>query len=328
MKKRLKKYTYKIFIVSILFLLMSCSRSSTEIKEDDGIELVSLMKNAQEALENEDAALFESTFTKHSTPEARSMWKRFLKRKASSDNGQIILLIKYPELERATTTIHVKRLILDVWFDLSNKNNIYKTSWEFIREQSNSQWKIGNIRIDNVSGSIYGILLTDLNEMFQSNFLALDMNGEESLNPAPLLTNTFNALVNEDIEALKTYTVDGTLFSAFSKGIEMPTIENGNTVSGRYNRDQSLSFLKEQIQNIKQSSKDLGVSPNQLIPYFTAYSITSIPDYCTKLKFYIDFDGKPISKDVKSFSVSWSAARLHERWLVESMLIKSMAIYE
>ena len=328
MKERLKKYTYNIFILSILVLLMGCSRSSTEIKEDDGIELVSLMKNAQEALENEDAALFESTFTKHSAPAARSMWKRFLKRKASSDNGQIIQFMEHPELERATTTIHVNRLILDVWFDVSNNNKIYKTSWEFRREQSNSQWKIGNIRIDNVSGSIYGDLLTDLNKMVQSSFLALDMNWEESINPAPLLTNTFNALANEDIEALKTYTVDGTLFSAFSRGIEMPTIENGDTVSGRYNRDQSLSFLKEQIQNIKQSSKDLQVSPDQLIPYFTAYRITSMPDYCTKLRFYIDFDGKQISKDVKRFAVSWSAARLHERWLIESMVIKSMAIYE
>lgn len=328
MKKGLKRYTYGIVILSILCLLMGCGRSSKEIKEDDGIELVSLMQNAQEALENEDAALFESTFTKHFAPTARSLWKRFLKRKASSDNGQIIQLVEYPELERATTTVHVNRLTLYVWFDLSDSNTIYKTSWEFIREQSDSQWKIGNIRIDSVSQGVYGTLLTDLNEMFQSNFLALDMNWEESIDPAPLLTETFNALANEDIEALKTYTVDGTLFSAFSKGIEMPTIENGDTVSGRYNREQSLSFLKEQIQNIKQSSKDLGVSPDQLLPYFTAYSITSIPDYCSKLRFYIDFDGKHISKDVKSFSVSWSAARLHERWLIESMAIKSMAIYE
>jgi hypothetical protein len=328
MKTRLKKYTYSTFIVSILFLLMSCSRSSTKINEDNGIALVSLMKNAQEALENEDAALFESTFTKRDAPTAKSKWKRFLKRKASSDNGQIIQFMEHPELERATTTIHVNRLILDVWFDVSNNNKIYKTSWEFIREQSNAQWKIGNIRIDRVSEGVYGTLLTDLNEMLQSSFLALDMNWEESINPASLLTETFDALVNEDIDALKTYTVDGTLFSAFSNGIEMPTIENGDTVSGKYNRDQSLSFLKEQIQNIKQCSKDLNVSPNQLIPYFTAYSITSIPDYCTKLRFYIDFDGKHISKDIKRFAVSWSAARLHERWLVESMFIKSMAIYE
>jgi len=111
--------------------------------------------------------------------------------------------------------------------------------------------------------------------MFQSSFMALDMNWEGSIDPVPLLTETFNALANEDIEALKTYTVDGTLFiCAFRKGIEMPTIENGDTVSGRYKRDQSLSFLKDQIQNIKQSSKDLGVSPYQLLPYFTAYRIT------------------------------------------------------
>ena len=42
---------------------------------------------------------------------------------------------------------------------------------------------------------------------------------------------------------------------------------NGDTVSGRYNRDQSLSFLKDQIQNIKQSSKDLGVSPENLVRF-------------------------------------------------------------
>ncbi len=86
-------------------------------------------------------------------------------------------------------------------------------------------------RIDSVSQGVYGTLLTDLNEMFQSSFMALDMNWEGSIDPVPLLTETFNALANEDIEALKTYTVDGTLFiCAFRKGIEMPTIENGDTV--------------------------------------------------------------------------------------------------
>ena len=84
MNYRLKECTYKIFIFSVLLLLlMSCGGSSTEnaydVKED-GARLISLMKKAQEAFENEDAVLFESTFTKDSVPQAKSIWKRFLKR--------------------------------------------------------------------------------------------------------------------------------------------------------------------------------------------------------------------------------------------------------
>ena len=337
MKARWKLDAWKIIALTLVLLSLACSRNSTQpvVEEHDGVELVSLMGSAQEALENKDAEGFQSLFPGNSVSSAKSVWNRLLKTRGSSDAYEIMQVISYPELERATTGVHVNRLVLGEWFDFSSeyagKGSVYHTTWIFTREQPDSQWKLQDLKINRSYvgyRSPYGALTSDLNHMDRASFLSLGMEWEDSANPSPLLVKTLQALADEDLEKLKAHTVDGTLFYALSIGVEMPSVASDSSASGKHNRKQSIASLKEQIKNIKQASSTLKVDPNDLKPYFTAYSIISMPEHCTKLDLSIEFDGSGISKRVKSFTVSWSAVRLKDVWLTDSMYVSSTKVYE
>ena len=330
-----RKPSRSIIMAFALFVMFaSCSRNGTEtkeaIKEKDGAEIVALMISAQEALEEEDSERFQSLFSKSFQTTARTLWQLLMNEKDSDLGDEIVLLTSYPELERATTNIHVKRLVLDLWFDLSQtyegRNNVYHTTWALRRGGSDPRWRLENLKIRR-SSLAYGALLIDLNQLLQSDFSALGMEWEESMDPTLLLINTLEALANEDIEALKAYTLDGTLFYAYDNGVEMPTVANDNTVRGKHNREQSLTYLQRQISNLKQSFVHLKASIKDLEPYFTAYRIVSMPAECTKLRLAITFDGRGLSKKVKSLTLSWAAARVNEKWLAESMGIQSIQSY-
>jgi hypothetical protein len=250
--------------------------------------------------------------------------------KNSNLSDKLMRLTSYPELDRATTHLHVKRLILDMWFDLNRvyegRGNVYRTTWIFRRGASDPQWKIENMKVQRASLA-YGALLIDLNQLYQPDFSALRMEWEESVDPTLLLIDTLKALADEDIEALKVYTLDGTLFHAYDNGIEMPTVANDNTVSGKHNREQSLTYLQQQIDNLRKALAQLKANIKDLEPYFTAYRILSMPAECTKLKLAMTFDGKGLSKNVSSLTLSWAAARVNQKWLAESMGIQSIQGY-
>jgi hypothetical protein len=324
-----------IIMATALFILsLSCSGNGTEtkkdIKEQDGADIVALMISAQEALEEKDAERFQSLFSRSFQITGRTVWQRLLAEKDSNLSDELMRLTSYPELERATTHLHVKRLILDMWFDLNHvyegRNNVYHTTWVFRRGASDPQWKIENMKVQRASLA-YGALLIDLNQLYQPDFSALGMEWEESADPTLLLIDTLKALADEDIEALKAYTLDGTLFHAYDNGVEMPTVANDNTVSGKHNREQSLTYLQQQIDNLRKALAQLKANIKDLQPYFTAYRILSMPAECTKLKLAMTFDGRGLSKNVSSLTISWSAARVNEKWLAESMGIQSIQGY-
>jgi hypothetical protein len=330
-----RKLAGTFIMASALFvLLVSCGRNGTEtnkaIQEQDGAEIVALMISAQEALEEEDAERFQSLFSRSFKITGRTVWQRLMAEKASNLNDELIRLAGYPELERASTHLHVKRLILDMWFDLSRvygaRDNVYHTTWVFRRGTPNPEWKIENIKVQRASLA-YGALLMDLNELNQPDFSALRMEWEESVDPTLLLIDTLKALADEDIESLKAFTLDGTLFHAYDNGIEMPTVANGNTVSGKHNREQSLTYLQQQIDNLRKGLAQLKMTAKGLEPYFTAYRILSMPAECTKLKLAMTFDGRGLSKNVSSLTLYWEAAQINEKWLAESMGIQSIQGY-
>ena len=326
---RLSKSIFMAFALCIV--IASCSGNGGEkrdgIKEKDGAEIVTLMISAQEALEEEDPELFQSLFSKSFQTTGRTVWQHLMNEKDSNLRDEIMLLISTPELERVTTNIHVKRLVLDAWFDLNHtyegRNNIYHTTWILRRGGSDPRWKLENLKVIR-SSLAYGSLLIDLNQLFQSDFSALGMAWEESIDPTFLLIDTLEALANEDMEALKALTLDGTLFHAYENGVTMPTVVNDNTTNGQHNREQSLTYLQRQVSNLKQGLGHLRVTIKDLEPYFTAYRIASMPADCTKLKLIITFDGRGLSKEVKSLTLSWAAARVNEKWLAESMGIQSI----
>jgi hypothetical protein len=323
-----------IMAFALFIALVSCNRDGTEtknaIQEQDGTEIVALMISAQEALEEEDAERFQSLFSKNFRITGRTVWQRLMAAKDSNLSDELMRLTSYPELERATTHLHVKRLILDMWFDLNHayegRDNVYHTTWVFRRGALDPQWKIENMKIQRTSLA-YGALLIDLNQLYEPDFSALRMEWEESVDPTLLLIDTLKALAEEDIEALKARTLDGTLFHAFENGVEMPTVSNDNTVSGKHNREQSLTYLQQQISNLRQGLGQLKANIRDLEPYFTAYRILSMPAECTKLKLAMTFDGRGLSKNVNSLTLSWAAAYVNEKWLAESVGIQSIQGY-
>ena len=330
-----RKLARTIIMASALFiLLVSCSRNGTEtdkaIQEQDGAEIVALMISAQEALEEEDAERFQSLFSRSFKITGRTVWQRLMAEKASNLNDELITLTGYPELERANTHLHVKRLSLDMWFDLNRvyggRENVYHTTWVFRRGTPDPEWKIENIKVQRASLA-YGALLIDLNQLYRLDFSALRMEWEESVDPTLLLIDTLKALADEDMEALKAYTLDGTLFHAYDNGVEMLTVANDNTVSGKHNREQALTYLQQQIDNLRKGLAQLKMTVEDLEPYFTAYSILSMPAQCTKLKLAMTFDGRGLSKNVSSLTLYWAAARINEKWLAESMGIQSIQGY-
>ena len=320
---------FALFIFSV-----SCSRNGADIEEgvteQDGAEIVALMISAQEALGEEDSERFQSLFSKSFKTTGRAVWQHLTNVTDSNLGDEMMLLTSYPELERVATTIRVKRLVLDTWFDLNHsyegRNNVYHTTWIFRRGGSDPRWRLEDLKIQR-SSRAYGALLTDLNQLFQSDFSALGMEWEESIDPTLLLVKTLEALANEDIEALKAHTLDGTLFYAYDNGIEMPTVANDETFRGKHNRDQSLTYLQRQISDLKQGLGHLKTNIKALEPYFTAYRIVSMPAECTKLRLAITFDGRGLSKKLKSLTLSWGAARVNEKWLAESMGIQSIQRY-
>lgn len=323
-----------IMACAFFVLFSSCSRNDHETKkglaEQDGADIVALMISAQEALEEEDAERFQALFSKNFQITGRTVWQSLMTEKGSNLRDELWCLTSYPELERATTHLHVKRLILDIWFDLNHayegRDNVYHTSWVFRRGTSDPQWKIENMKIQR-TGFAYGALLIDLNQLFQEDLSALNMEWEESIDPTLLLINTLEGLADEDIEALKACTLDGTLFHAYDNGVEMPTVANDNTVSGKHNREQSLTYLQQQMSNLRKGLAQLKANTKDLVPYFTAYRILSMPADCTKLKLTMTFDGRGLSKDVNTLTLSWAAARINGKWLAESMGIQSIQSY-
>ncbi len=322
----------RLAVSACLFLLVSCSAGGKQevVNENDGAQITALMQKAHEAVKNDNVASFDSLFL--SAEKSQKVWERINKAKEWRGAFRIVELTETPELERAVTTIHVSKLTLQTWFYFheadKRHDKLFSTKWSF--ERSENEWVIDDIYF-NHGLSQYGDIMNDLRQMSRLSFQAMAMDWEEGIDPAPVLDRTYQALSEGNIETLKACTVDGTMFRAHSQNVDMPRIDTGNTAGGKYNRKISKDFWDNNIENIKNFSASLGVAPEFLRPYFGAYRVTSMPPKCTKLMMRMEYDGSRIeglAKNVGKFKVSWTAARMYQRWLAESMYIESIEAYQ
>ncbi len=332
-KMNLTSRAYGTIAAVLLLLSSGCAQKAARpaIEEHDGAELVSLMRGAQQALEEGDAQSFVSLFKEGARPRAERTWKRLYQLRESVGSERIRVLSSFPELERATANVHVERLIPQAFFffydPYEGKNVAYQTKWTFTRGGADSGWKLDDLKIERPGlSSGYGQMMKELGNIRHGGFLALEMDWVTDIDPGELLLRTLHALADADMETLKACTIDGTLFYALEKNIEMPTILNDESVSGKYNREQSIKCLKDQIENIKRFANDMEIDPKNLTPYFNAYRILSLPAECKRLKLLIEFDGSSLTESVESFVISWAGARLKGRWLTESMYVESARI--
>jgi hypothetical protein len=297
------------------------------VDEHDGEEVSSLMKAAQEALGKEDAARFQGLFAKDFASTGRTIYKSLLKRKQTRGSNVFALLMAAPQVKRATPSVRVRRVFLELWFDLraltGGKKKIFHTTWRLRRGgESGSEWKLEHLRTDT-STLAYGSLHADLSSMQSHDLTVLNMKWAEATSPDALVADCLRAFEAKDMEALKARCIDGVLFHALKTGVKMPSVDNGPQ-SGEHNRNQSLAHLQKQAENIAQFSGQLGVKPVELAPHFTAYSIVAVPQYCTKLKLTTEFDGSGMARSVERVGVSWAGVRFYGKWLIDTLAIESI----
>jgi len=235
-------------------------------------------------------------------------------------------LAAHPSLERAEPGIHVSRLVVTEWFDLSretdNRGDVYQTMWTFAR--GDTAWTLWKMRIDRANTS-YHALLRDMQQMGYREYLTLGMDWEEFVDPLPLMRRWLEAAAVEDYDALESRMVAGVYPRAFDMNIDLPTLASDDDWAGESNRESAEKMIEESTTVLKEQAEKLGLKPAELAPFFGAYKVTSMPENCTKLQFYILYGGNEVpAKKVKDFSIEWSAAYINSRWLIEDMLVKSI----
>ncbi|NIM65386.1 MAG: hypothetical protein GTO51_05275 [Candidatus Latescibacteria bacterium] len=321
-----------VFALVCLLFSFSCSQKSSEkatVEENDGSELLALMDSARTAVKKGDFESYQSLYSAIS--QAKTDWNEIESQKKRRGLNRILQLMEPIELERENPSVRITSLSVEAFISFFDEDAAGKTrtpiTWKFRRGEGRSKWMLADLNID-LAEVEYGSLLRDLQRMSRIHFLALQMDWEESINPRPLLLKVYRALAAEDMETLKATTLDGTLFSAFEKKVEMPTLAYEDDVSGRHNRDISTEYLKDLIKNVRIFSNELGISPEELIPYFGSYGVTSLPSGTSKLRVRMNFDGESLSDKVRRFALAWIACRINGRWLIDSVYIESYELYE
>jgi hypothetical protein len=315
-----------------LVVLAACGKEGEQavVDEHDGAEITALMQNAHEAVKNDNVSAFDSLF--FSAQKARKIWERINKAKEWRGMYRVIEFTEAPVIERAVPTIHVDKLALQAWFYFpqadKRHDKLFSTKWTFVKIED--KWGLEDIYF-NHGLSQYGDIMNDLRQMSRLSFQAMAMDWEKGIDPTPVLDRMYQALAEGNIEALKACTIDGTMFRAGSQNVAMPRIATGNTAGGKYNRKISQDSWEHNINNIKNFSSNMGVTPEFLRPYFGAYRIASMPSKCTKVLMRMEYSGKGIPEltgKIGRFRLSWAAARMYQRWLAESMYIESIEGYQ
>jgi hypothetical protein len=284
---------------------------------------MALVAGVKTTVQNDDQMGFEALFTSPSV--AKPAWKRLTNMKWNDGEFKVGQLTSFPEIERATATVHVKKLTVQFWFDLNPSpgkgGEVYETTWNLVR--TTAGWKLSGLRVDRAHAS-YGDLVRELGRMDQFSFKSLNMDWEDYGDPSALLVRALQAMERDDVAALRLCTVDGALFRAFEKNIEMPTVSNGNTPSGRSNRKQSARYLEDQVKGLRKASEMLGMTVTDLAPLITAYRINRMPSKCTKIRLLIGYEGESANADVTSFDVGWTAAYVMQKWLAEYVGVEAV----
>jgi hypothetical protein len=305
-------------------LLAACGGSDEKrsaVREYDGEELTELLRSAGEAIGQDDEAGFKRLYAADAQGRAGTNWNVIQTTRWNWGDYLVSRMVETPSLERKETGIHVRRVDLHAWFDLTRDTgeaeDIYRTKWSLVREDS--LWRLNYVEIEkNPSG--YGAWMRGLRQMGYREFLAMDMDWEEGYDETPLLDRGCVALASRDPEKLKPLFVDGALFRALEANVEIPGTANGAKGPGEENRSIAHRNLEDQVKRMGEATEILGVEPPALAPYFAAYRVTAMPADCTKLSLIAQFDGAEVpAETVTRFSLKWTGVYLKSRWLLETM---------
>lgn len=312
---------YRAFAAFILVL--SLAACGTKVEENDGAELTSLMQGIATSVETGTGML----------PSVERPLKYIRKRVSQA---AIVKAYSPPIIIRTNPSIHVGDLTVYADYDINRQ--IFSTSWHFKRNEETSAWTLPSANLKDVQRSdlVYKpekAIVAALGRMSWSGFNSLEpSSGWQSPNDlSPLLSKTFQALVDNDLQTLRSVTLAGALLRAEAKGIDIGRLIAADLPDREFDQQGVTEYLKGQVSQTSEIMKYCEAKPEDILPYVTAYSIGSMPEGCDRVSLAIEFShpdkGHGITvgnRAMKGFTVEWAAVRLKDVWLVDNLLINCL----
>jgi len=294
------------------------------VDEQDGGELAALMQGAHEAIVARNPGQFRRLFAGENG--GTLAWRRIERYQRKYGNYVKDVMTTAPVLDRALTDVHVRALVVEVWYDFSRDHTIsvtplHKTTWKF--ERDGSEWRLENVAL-SASWFEYEGMVRRLLHTPHVDMVSLDMDWEESVDPSPVLAQFLRAASRKDVAGLQRCATNGVVLQAELRDVDLPNVHNGSRFVGQMSAAYAKNALHKQIGRLQKASRRLDTSPSGLIPYFTAYRVVSMPAECTQLQMWIEFDGGGVPAPVSSFAVDWCAAFVAHKWLAISLEVTNI----
>lgn len=306
--------------ILILFCLLSLAACSPKVKEQDGGELTSLMEEISTSIRTKGDL----------RTDVKSMLRNLIDRIGYTN---LVTIFTPPKIVRTNPSVHVHYVTVQAWYDLKGK--LYRTTWPFRKMEGASEWTLScpAVKAMEYYDFIYhpGDLLTGLlgkMSTSEQSHLSDTMKWEPSADPLPILERAFLAQVNSDGETFSSLTADGALLHAHDKGADINRLVRLTLPDREYDRAMSVDFLKEQIDGTRYIMDYCEAKAGDVLPYIRAYNIASMPEHCSKVRLEIKFEKHEKqrilyvgNRVILGFVVDWTAARIADKWVVESLLI-------
>ena len=307
-------------IMILVVLLVGCGGTT---EENDGAELTTLMKNMAASIE-----------TGVGVPPTTENALKYVRKRV----GQplIVKAVAPPTIERINPSVHVNRLQVCAGYDINKK--LLSTTWTFIRNEKTAAWMLSHTSIKDIEQQDLRYkpeeaVIAALGRMGYSKFMSLepDTGWDNSPSPLPLLAKTFQALVDDDLQTLSSVTVSGALLRGDDKGMNFGQLIADLVPNREFDRQATTDYLKEQAKHTAEIMNYCQAKVDDVMPYVNAYSVGSMPEHCNRVNLSVEFTnpdkhkGMTVGKRaMMGFTVDWSAVRLKDIWLVDSMIINCL----
>lgn len=310
-------------VLLILVLIGSLAGCGKKIDENDTDQLNAILQNIAEAI-----------ITGTNVPHDTAYGLKYVRQRIG--DSTIEKAVTPPTLKRVNPSVHVDSLQVNALYKIDGA--LFNTKWHFKRNEEGSGWTLYGPTVRDLKGSdlVYkteDVLIAGLDYMSWDAFNALEpVTGWESSDDLLLLLeNTFNALVDNDIGSLMFLTAPGTLVRAHEEGTDISPLISTYLRNREFDPEGTTEYLKEQIKHTAEIMKYCQADAKEVLPYVHAYSIDSMPEYCIRVSLSITFTGPEKyrgitvgKRSMKGFTVDWSAARVHENWFMDSLLINCL----
>lgn len=241
-----------------------------------------------------------------------------------------------PTIKRVNPSIHVDSLQVNALYKIDG--DLFNTKWHFARDEKSMEWKLFGPTVRDIKGSdlIYNtedVMIAGLDYMDWDAFNALEREtGWGSSNDLLiLLAETFTALVDENMDSLMFLTASGALLRADENETDITYLISDYLPDREFDPESTREYLEEQIKHTDYIMEYCQAETKDVLPYVQAYNIESMSEYCIKVSLSMTFTrldkyrGITVGeRSMMGFTVEWSAARVNEKWFMESLLINCL----